>query len=302
MIESRLVDFFAYQCHARDQVVAEREVVLTYALHLLANRGVCARIAFKGGTALRKLVFGAGGRFSEDLDFTLYAGDKEEAVIAAFDALDGTTHHGITFRMTEPYETDGSFGAMVTYRHSWNENGTFKFEVSTRETPTLAVVPRPAIAQPYFKNLEFGVPDLPALAPIEMIAEKLRAAYQRAKVRDVYDLYLFATLEETKAFDVDVLRPLMVLKLWQVKEPQPFDGRAFFERLRGSTFQWDELTHLLPPGRAVDVEEMLATIEARFEGLTRLTDLESRVVADSLSGWNEQLADQLCAKVRDSFG
>ena len=75
MIGRKVVDFFAHQCGARDQLVAEREVVLTYALHLLSERGVLDRLAFKGGTALRKLVFGAGGRFSEDLDFTLRAGE-----------------------------------------------------------------------------------------------------------------------------------------------------------------------------------------------------------------------------------
>ena len=299
MISSKVVDFFAHQCGARDQLVAEREVVLTYALDLLWQRGLFDRLAFKGGTALRKLVFGAGGRFSEDLDFTLSRGEKDDAALAVMDAFEGTTHHGVTFGTTDAYETDGSFAMFVTYRHEWNDSGRFKLDVSTRETPTLPVTTRAPIEQPYFKALEFGGPPaVPALDPIEMIAEKIRAAFQRAKVRDVHDLYLYGTIPATKTFNVDLLRELVVLKLWQVRERDPFSGAALFEKLRSSRYDWDELTHLLPPGKAAEATQLIATIEDRFLGLTALTDLERRVVADSPSGWNGALADELRAQVR----
>jgi hypothetical protein len=57
--------------------------------------------------------------------------------------------------------------------------------------------------------------DVRSLETIEMIAEKVRAAFQRAKVRDLYDLHRFATTP----FDGDLLRSLVVLKLWQVRDP-----------------------------------------------------------------------------------
>jgi hypothetical protein len=182
MIGRKVVDFFAHQCGARDQLVAEREVVLTYALHLLSERRVLDRLAFKGGTALRKLVFGAGGRFSEDLDFTLRAGEKEDAALALLDALDGKTHHGITFGTTDFYETDGSFATSVSYRHGWNDKGRFKLDVSNRETPTLPVLPRPHVEQPYFAELEFGAPPaVAALDPLEMIEGVRRRTPARAR-------------------------------------------------------------------------------------------------------------------------
>ncbi|MGA3124005.1 MAG: nucleotidyl transferase AbiEii/AbiGii toxin family protein [Polyangiaceae bacterium] len=297
MIDTKVVDFFAHQCGARDKLIAEREVVLTYALHLLSRRGVLDRLAFKGGTALRKLVFGAGGRFSEDLDFTLRAGAKEDAALALLDALDGKTHYGITFGTTDFYETDGSFATFVTYRHSWNDRGRFKLDVSTREAPTLPVVPRSHVKQPYFAELEFGPPPaVAALDPIEMIAEKARAAFQRAKVRDVYDLFLYATLPGTKAFDVECLRALVVLKLWQVREPEPF-GAALFAKLRSGRYDWNELNHLLPPGKTVEVGHLLTTLEDRFQSVAMLTDLERRVVADSPSGWNHALVEELRAHI-----
>lgn len=53
----------------RDIMVAEKEVILTFLLQLLAERGVLNRVAFKGGTCLRKMVIGSQGCFSTDLDF-----------------------------------------------------------------------------------------------------------------------------------------------------------------------------------------------------------------------------------------
>jgi predicted nucleotidyltransferase component of viral defense system len=304
MIDRKAVDFFAHQSRARDVMVAEREVVLAYALHFLDHKGILAWLAFKGGTALRKLVFGAGGRFSEDLDFTLNAGDtrnREETGIELVVAFDGATHHGVTFGVKEPYVADDSVGMRITYRHGWNDNGEFKLDVSTREVPTLPVNPRAPVAQSYFKHLEFGEPQaLPSLQPIEMIAEKLRATFQRSHIRDVYDLYLFATHEATKGFDIELLRGLVVLKLWQVQERRQF---TIFEKLRSASYEWDELEHLLPPGKAVERDPMLATIERCFSGLTGFDETDRAVLEDLShgSGRNEYVAAQLREKVRRRY-
>jgi predicted nucleotidyltransferase component of viral defense system len=49
--------------------IALQEVVLTYVLAALYEQPFAEQLAFKGGTALRKLLYGAEGRFSVDLDF-----------------------------------------------------------------------------------------------------------------------------------------------------------------------------------------------------------------------------------------
>jgi predicted nucleotidyltransferase component of viral defense system len=71
VIEDKFVDLYARSSGLRDKLVAERDVVLTYALRGLLDAGVMDHLAFKGGTCLRKIFFGSSGRFSEDLDFTL---------------------------------------------------------------------------------------------------------------------------------------------------------------------------------------------------------------------------------------
>ena len=74
MIADKFVDLYARNSGLRDKLVAERDVVLTYALRTLIDEGVMDHLAFKGGTCLRKIVFGSSGRFSEDLDFSLASG------------------------------------------------------------------------------------------------------------------------------------------------------------------------------------------------------------------------------------
>ena len=70
MIADKFVDLYSRNSGVRDKLVAERDIVLTYALRALLDAGVMDHLAFKGGTCLRKLVFGSSARFSEDLDFT----------------------------------------------------------------------------------------------------------------------------------------------------------------------------------------------------------------------------------------
>ena len=81
MIEEKFVDLYARNSGLRDKLVAEQDVVLTYALRVLLDAGVMDHLAFKGGTCLRKVVFGSAGRFSEDLDFTLDSTQPEDDVL-----------------------------------------------------------------------------------------------------------------------------------------------------------------------------------------------------------------------------
>jgi predicted nucleotidyltransferase component of viral defense system len=82
-----------------------------------------------------------------------------------------------------------SYLAILGYSHSWN-SGEFMFEVSFREKPRLPLDELPLIDEMYFKYCEFPRFPVRCLRK-ELLAEKLRAAYQRFRARDLYDLYLF---------------------------------------------------------------------------------------------------------------
>lgn len=297
MIEDKFVDLYARNSGLRDKLVAERDVVLTYALRALLDAGVMDYLAFKGGTCFRKLISGSAGRFSEDLDFTLDSDRPNDDVLTDLVAIFNAEHHGITFTFDDYYMTDDdtSFGGEVLYSHSWNDAGRFRLQVSLRERPTLPVVLGAMKPQAYFSHLEFGLFNVRSLETIEMIAEKVRAAFQRVKVRDLYDLHRFATTP----YDGELLRRLVVLKLWQARDP--FDPEAFFTKLRSGVYDWEEIRRLVRTSERIEPDEILTSVEERFAVLRQLTELEQQVIADAKSGWNEPLAERLRAEVRFMF-
>jgi hypothetical protein len=226
----------------------------------------------------------------------LCGNDDQEALSALYEVFN-REHHGVAFSLDDAwYETADGFGMEVQYRHGWNASGKFRLQVSTREKPTLEVSSRPMAEQLYFKDLEFKPFDVPCLQPIEMAAEKVRAAFQRAKVRDLYDLHLLAR----QKFDGDLLRGLVVLKLWQVRDA--FDAPGFFTKLRGGEYDWDDLHRLLRPSERVAQETIVTGIELHFRKLKDLTELEAHVVADAKKGArNDPLGGRLRAEIRDRF-
>jgi predicted nucleotidyltransferase component of viral defense system len=297
MIEDKFVDRYARDSGLRDKLVAERDIVLTYALRGLLDDGVMEYLAFKGGTCLRKTIFGSTGRFSEDLDFTLDSDNPDDDVLIQLVQALNRQHYGITFSFQEYYKTDGdtSFGGDVLYRHAWNDKGRFRLQVSLRERPTLPVSSRALKQQSYFSALEFELFEVRSLETIEMIAEKVRAAFQRAKVRDLYDLHCFGTTP----FDAELLRRLVVLKLWQVRDR--FDPAQLFQKLRSADYEWEDLQRLLRASERPEPAKILETVEHRFKELRDLSDLERQLIADAKSGWNEPLAERLRQEIRNHF-
>jgi predicted nucleotidyltransferase component of viral defense system len=122
MIADKFVDLYARNSGLRDKLVAERDVVLTYALAALIDGGVMTDLAFKGGTCLRKLVFGSSGRFSEDLDFTLASDQPEDDVLLRLVEAFNRAYHGITFATTplsaatSPTGTNGTTAVTSAFR------------------------------------------------------------------------------------------------------------------------------------------------------------------------------------------
>ena len=297
MIEDKFVDLYARNSGLRDKLVVERDVVLTYALRALFDANVMDHLAFKGGTCLRKMIFGSAGRFSEDLDLTLDTDRSDDDVLTEIVDVFNLEHYGVTFTFEKYYKTDDdtSFGGDVLYRHAWNDAGRFRLQVSLRERPTLPVVSKALKHQAYFSHLEFELFEVRALEAIEMLAEKVRAAFQRVKVRDIYDLHRFAAIP----FDGELLRRLAVLKLWQARDP--FDPDVFFEKLRGGDYDWADIERLIRGSERVEPAQIILTVESRFDVLRQLTELEQQVIADAKSGWNEPLAERLRAEIRRRF-
>jgi predicted nucleotidyltransferase component of viral defense system len=114
MLTQAEVQRFARESGLRDIMIAEKEIVLTYLLQLLSERGLLKKFAFKGGTCLRKMYLGSQGRFSTDLDFTsIEEHDHEDVILELMDAFE-QPFHGLKFSIPDDsyYETgDGPRGA-----------------------------------------------------------------------------------------------------------------------------------------------------------------------------------------------
>jgi len=190
MLTQAQVQRYSNDSGLRDIMIAEKEVVLTLLLQLLSERGILDRLAFqRAGPACGKNVRRNQGRFSTDLDFT---GIEEHDQRGNYPRHDGSVRAGLSrnpIRHSDDgyYETqDGlSWGVNPTYSHDWNKGGSeIKLQISRRETPTLPTERRSQIEQSYFRSLPFAPGDINCLALPEIIAEKIRACYQRSKARE----------------------------------------------------------------------------------------------------------------------
>ena len=292
MIEKRLVQWYAADAGV-DLDIAEREIVLTYVLRILADRGLLAQLAFKGGTAIRKLILGGQGRFSLDLDFTATTDAEPDAfVLDLASCLHGQTYHGITFTIADPdyYATSDSCGAEVTYRHDWVTTGRFGLQVSFRATPLLPVKPATLRPERYFERLGIPPPEPPALDVHEIIGEKVRAAAQRSRVRDLYDLYQFTHLR----FNRELVRRIAVLKCWETRFA--FDPTALLSGLPQAHYEWSDLRRLIRRGAVISPDEIIRGIQQGYAFLGQLTEDESLLAGDPYGRQRQlhgRLADEL---------
>jgi len=279
--------------------VAERDVVLTYVLRILSESAL-PELAFKGGTCLKKTYFGRTGRFSMDLDFTSLGVTVEELRNALGGQLRNHSHYGINFKIAEENVRAGfgagaeSYLAVVDYAHGWNA-GEFTLEVSYRENPLLPPQDVLISDELYFKFLEFQRFALRCLQKEELLSEKLRAAFQRIQGRDLYDLYLFSE----RPFDRDLVRKLVVVKCWNVREP--FVPESLLDQIATERYDWADLQRLVRKG---DLPSEAALVRKVVEEYGFLKDLDSdlnRIVKDSKSHRNSRLvAEVLKAAAKQS--
>jgi len=286
----------AFRTGARDLANVEIEVLLTYILQLFHERGLHEHLAFKGGTMLRKMVFGSRGRLSTDLDFTCRSDiSVDDLTTMMLDALQ-QPYHGIEFRFDRDrdwYLTDDGCAANPVCSHEDNQQGVkVKLQVSTRERPILPVVARQQIEEDYFKLLPFTVAAIPSLALEEVVSEKIRAASQRSKIRDLHDLAEVSR----RPLNRDLIRALAVLKLWNTGG-LGLDFERFRQRVQDRrNYDIADLQHLLRRGENPDLEQMMRQVIDGYQFLGQLTELEQVVAADQFRRRRDE-ATQLVALI-----
>lgn len=290
-----------------DLDVADQEIVLHYALGLLNEVGLLGvrqdgtpgPLLFKGGTALRKCLFGSGGRFSQDIDLDApHRNGFEASAEAAF--VDHNPFHGIGFSFAKTRWSDDSaenFSGTVAYEHN-DGSGTFELQISYRLYPVLDARDLPIVDQEYLSRVEFAAPTLHGLDPYEMIGEKLMACNRRqgGTAKDVYDLDLWAR----RPFDAALVRRIAVLKAWTDQRGSPrFDPAAFLAVVAPRNFRWTDLNGLVPRNQHGDSDGICRRVRERFGFLADVGEAERELLDDQTAHRHADLYESLRVEARE---
>jgi predicted nucleotidyltransferase component of viral defense system len=279
----------AQQSGARDITKVETDIILTYLLQLMHEKVITEHVAFKGGTMLRKMIFGPRGRYSTDLDFTLRSDFTDDEVMEMMLDAMAAPYNDISFKIDDKDWdfTDNSFFVNPACSHAGNERGIkIKLQVSLREKPILPVKALPQIDQEYFKLLPFKPASIPSLALEEGVSEKVRAASQRSKIRDLHDLSEIPA----RQFNRDLLRSLAVIKLWE-SDTENLDYEHFAAQIEnGKDYDLNDLTNLLRKDQRPNLSDMIRRAKEGFRFLGQLTELERKIVQDKPRRLKDEIA------------
>lgn len=209
MMDVRTLQSFADK-FGIDRVSVLREylqVVFVNELYALAGS---EKLIFKGGTSLR-LMYGSN-RFSEDLDFTAEMDEKNirqvsDAAIVEMDKI----VFGVKI---EDVESRAGISRRIIFKPDFiSQNLVIKLDFSMRE---LVVRPKRGVIQTQLPVVSSRL--VTYLDEVEVLSEKVRAVMNRAKGRDIYDMWFL--LNRGVGFEIDLIQK----KLDFYKEKFDFNG------------------------------------------------------------------------------
>jgi len=213
---SRIANDLAKEGKRRIQEqVIERDYVLAWFLTGLAGHGLREKLAFKGGTALRRCWFD-DYRFSEDLDFSLIEPMSLEDILAGLNEIFAAvkTQSGVdmAFDREDRDSHQNTHTFYLSYKAQLPARGSVKVDITIKETFCFPFADRP-ILRTYvaFSDLPQG-PTIKVYSLEEILIEKLSALSDKARTepRDLYDLW---NLLEEKAFRIGEFKTELAAKL-----------------------------------------------------------------------------------------
>lgn len=258
-------------------------------LRHLSERAILTFVAFKGGTALRKVYAGAAGRFSTDLDFSVATLDDDPAAVVQLlvDEIDGTRLGPFAYGIDEHRDR-----YTITFQSELGPDptGPLQSKLDVGPPPWLAPTGRSWIDVPIHSRYGGPLPLLPVVDLAENVAEKIARLNRRSLARDAYDLVWVA---RTPGLELDraLIRRLAVLKAWvdlhglhtslsgwpaPLPGAQPFDATRWLIHQRSSDFDDEEIGLLTVP--PPDLDDLWQDLSQLYTWLTDL-DTEERSVA-----------------------
>ena len=162
----------------------EQDLIICRALcDLFTAPALAGTIAFRGGTAIHKLLFKQPLRYSEDIDLVQAnpepIGGTVDAIRAALSWLGKCSREQAGHSMHLVFKFTPEIDAQATLK--------LKVEINTREHASLLGVRRYpfAVENDWYR----GTAEIASFEPEELFGTKLRALLQRRRNRDLFDLH-----------------------------------------------------------------------------------------------------------------
>lgn len=154
-------------------------------LRHLSECGVLTLVAFKGGTALRKVYAGAAGRFSTDLDFSVASLDDDPAAVIQLlvGQIDDTRLGPFTYSIDE---RRGRYTILYQSDLGPDPTGPLQSKIDVGPPPWLAPTGRSWVDVPIHSRYGGPLPQLPVVDLAENVAEKIARLNRRSPARDAY--------------------------------------------------------------------------------------------------------------------
>jgi predicted nucleotidyltransferase component of viral defense system len=166
-----------------DEQVEQDLIISSVLVQLFNHPYIADNVAFRGGTALHKVILPNPLRYSEDIDLNRL---NEGHVKPLLSAIDAALKDFLGTKRTVKIN-DGSVKIYYKYKDVNSGDRNLKIEIKTRE-----ILPQKSLVRlPYSVNSTFfkGTANLNIFNVEEMTGTKIRALYQRNKGRDLFDLY-----------------------------------------------------------------------------------------------------------------
>ncbi len=177
--------------------VIEKDYALTWALKAIySNEKLFKYLVFKGGTCLSK-IYAENYRLSEDLDFSAYKDGKlsteelKQEIANSFTQANQIGAPNLEIIEKSTHENPGLYLQMrVRYVGPLNHPNQLKLDISLQEWVLYEGQKKVSKEKSYSDIAPF---DVHCYDLQEILLEKLRAAMQRGKTRDYYDLWQLMT-------------------------------------------------------------------------------------------------------------
>lgn len=215
-------------------------------------------IALKGGILMAGELRSA--RSSADIDATTGHGRRLDP-----DRIVGDLRRaGRAFGVRLDGEPDRTLGGLIVHFRfdSLTDAGTAKLEVSVREDLVFAV------RDAFFDVSELGLQPftVPAVAKVELVAEKLRTLIQRAQPRDLFDLHLYL-FESGWHFEPGELRQAVDAKL-AITRHRRWRAGLWKSNLEEIRVAWDPtMASWVEPSRLPPFDDVVADVARRLRSL-----------------------------------